>query len=114
KAAVMSTVLLVLIYVIVSFAAQAYGGEKLLVDNADDVLSVLGPEVFRSPLYKVPVIAVLTPAPPSTQTTILPTARTSLSMARWGALPKAFGTVSARYQTATVLTSAMGVLSHIW
>jgi hypothetical protein len=41
KAAVMSTILLVLIYVIVSFAAQAYGGERLLVDNADDVLSVL-------------------------------------------------------------------------
>ena len=41
KAAVISTILLVLIYVIVSFAAQAYGGKKLLVDNADDVLSVL-------------------------------------------------------------------------
>ncbi len=114
KAAVMSTILLVLIYVVVSFAAQAYGGEKLLVDNADDVLSVLGTQVFGSPLDKLLIIAVLSSAAASTQTTILPTARTSLSMARWGALPKAFGNVSPRFQTPTVSTISMGVVSIIW
>ncbi len=114
RAAVMSTILLVLIYVVVSFAAQAYGGEKLLVDNADDVLSVLGSEVFGSPLDKLLIIAVLSSAAASTQTTILPTARTSLSMARWGALPKAFGNVSPRHQTPTVSTIAMGAVSVVW
>ena len=114
RAAVMSTILLVLIYVVVSFAAQAYGGEKLLVDNADDVLSVLGTEVFGSPLDKILIIAVLSSAAASTQTTILPTARTSLSMARWGALPKVFGNVSPRFQTPTVSTISMGVVSIIW
>jgi amino acid transporter len=114
RAAVMSTILLVLIYVIVSFAAQAYGGEKLLVDNADDVLSVLGSEVFGSPLDKILIIAVLSSAAASTQTTILPTARTSLSMARWGALPKTFGTVSPKWQTPTVSTIVMGVVSIVW
>lgn len=114
KAAVISTVLLVLIYVIVSFAAQAYGGEKLLVDNADDVLSVLGGAVFPSPLDKLLIIAVLTSAAASTQTTILPTARTSLSMARWGALPKVFGDVSPKWQTPTVSTIAMGAVSIVW
>jgi amino acid transporter len=110
----MSTILLVLIYVVVSFAAQAYGGEKLLVDNSDDVLSVLGNKVFGSPLDKLLIIAVLSSAAASTQTTILPTARTSLSMARWGALPKTFGTVSPRWQTPTVSTISMGVVSIIW
>ena len=114
RAAVMSTILLVLIYVVVSFAAQAYGGEKLLVDNSDDVLSVLGNKVFGSPLDKILIIAVLSSAAASTQTTILPTARTSLSMARWGALPKTFGTVSPRWQTPTVSTIVMGVVSIIW
>jgi amino acid transporter len=114
RAAVLSTILLVLIYVIVSFAAQAYGGEKLLVENADDVLSVLGSEVFPSPFDKLLIIAVLTSAAASTQTTILPTARTSLSMARWGALPRAFGEVSPRWQTPTVSTIAMGVVSIGW
>jgi amino acid transporter len=114
RAAVMSTILLVLIYVVVSFAAQAYGGEKLLVDNADDVLSVLGSKVFGSPLDKLLIIAVLSSAAASTQTTILPTARTTLSMARWGSIPKTFGTVSPRYQTPTVSTITMGVVSIIW
>jgi amino acid transporter len=114
RAAVVSTLLLVLIYVVVSFAAQAYGGEKLLADNADDVLSVLGSKVFPSPLDKLLIIAVLSSAAASTQTTILPTARTTLSMARWGALPKAFGSVSPRWQTPTVSTIAMGVVSAIW
>ena len=114
RAAVMSTILLVLIYVVVSFAAQAYGGEKLLIDNQDDVLSVLGNKVFGSPLDKLLIIAVLSSAAASTQTTILPTARTSLSMARWGALPKTFGTVSPKWQTPTVSTIVMGVVSIIW
>ena len=79
------------IYVIVSIAAQAYDGTQVLIDNPDDVLSVLGTEVFGSPLDKILIIAVLTSAAASTQTTILPTARTSLSMARAGAMPASLG-----------------------
>jgi amino acid transporter len=114
KAAIVSTLLLVLIYVVVSFAAQAYGGSETLIENQDDVLSVLGTEVFGSPLDKILIIAVLTSAAASTQTTILPTARTTLSMARWGAIPRVFGTVSPRYKTPTVSTIGMGVVSIIW
>jgi amino acid transporter len=114
KAAVVSTLLLLLIYVIVSFAAQAHGGEKFLIDNQDDVLSALGGSVLGSPLDKLLIIAVLTSASASTQTTILPTARTTLSMARWGAIPRAFGRVSPRYQTPTVSTIAMGAVSLVW
>ena len=114
KAAVISTLLLVLIYVIVSFSAQAYGGTKELIDNQDDVLSALGSQVFGSPLDKILIIAVLSSAAASTQTTILPTARTSLSMARWGAIPRTFGTVSPRFKTPTTSTIVMGVASIVW
>ncbi len=114
KAAVISTLLLVLIYVIVSFAAQSYGGTKELIDNQDDVLSALGTQVFGSPLDKLLIIAVLTSAAASTQTTILPTARTTLSMARWGAIPRSFGTVHPRYLTPTFSTIGMGVVSIVW
>jgi amino acid transporter len=114
KAAIISTLLLVLIYVIVSFSAQAYGGTQTLIDNQDDVLSALGSQVFGSPLDKILIIAVLTSAAASTQTTILPTARTSLSMARWGAIPRTFGTVSPRFKTPTVSTIAMGAVSIVW
>jgi amino acid transporter len=114
KAAVISTLLLVLIYVIVSFAAQSYGGTKELIDNQNDVLSALGTQVFGSPFDKLLIIAVLSSAAASTQTTILPTARTTLSMARWGAIPKTFGAVSPRYQTPTTSTIAMGAVSVVW
>jgi amino acid transporter len=114
KAAVMSTVLLVLIYVVVGVAAQAFQGPHFLSENAEDVLGALGTNVLGSPLDKLLIITVLTSASASTQTTILPTARTTLSMARFGSIPKAFGKIHPRYLTPSVSTLAMGGLSLIW
>jgi amino acid transporter len=114
KAALLATVILLAIYVVVAYAAQAYGGAQQLIDNSDDVLSVLGTEVFGSPLDKLLIIAVLTSAAASTQTTILPTARTSLSMARAGAMPESLGRIHPRYLTPHVSTILMGVLSIVW
>jgi amino acid transporter len=114
KAAVVSTILLVLIYLVVATASQAYGGTASLAANSNDVLSVLGTHVFGSPWDKLLIIAVLTSASASTQTTILPTARTTLSMARWEALPGVFGRIHPRYLTPTVSTIGMGALSIAW
>jgi amino acid transporter len=114
KAALLATVILLAIYVVVAYAAQAYDGPQTLIDNADDVLSVLGTQVFGSPLDKVLIIAVLTSAAASTQTTILPTARTSLSMARAGAMPESLGRIHPRYLTPHVSTILMGALSIVW
>jgi len=114
RAAVVSTVLLLVIYLIVSAAAQAYDGPGLLTKNADDVLSVLGTSAFGSPWDKLLIFAVLTSASASTQTTILPTARTSLSMARWGSIPKYFGKIHPRYLTPSASTIWMGIISIIW
>jgi amino acid transporter len=114
RAAVVSTLLLLLTYVVVSFAAQAHGGQQFLVANQDDVLSALASSVLGSPLDKLLIVAVLTSAAASTQTTILPTARTTLSMARWKAIPEPFGRVSPRWQTPTVATLAMGAVSLVW
>ncbi|MBI2691218.1 MAG: APC family permease [Solirubrobacterales bacterium] len=112
--ALTATVILVFTYVIVSVAAQAYGGVDSLVENSDDVLSKLGTEVFGSPWDKILIIAVLTSAAASTQTTILPTARTSLSMARAKALPAKFGEVHDRYFTPFFSTWVMGISSIVW
>ena len=114
KAAVISTVILLLIYVAVSAAAQAYHGPGFLAGNSADVLNALGTSVFGSPLDKLMIIAVLTSASASTQTTILPTARTTLSMARWRAIPSAFGRVHPRFMTPTFSTLLMGGLSILW
>lgn len=114
RAAIMSTILLVLIYLIVATAAIAFSGTGVLADNPDDVLSVLGTEVFGEPLDKILVIAVLTSAAAATQTTILPTARTTLSMARKGAWPQRFADVHPRYLTPSYSTLWMGAVSIVW
>ncbi len=114
RAAVMSTILLVLIYVIVSAAGQAFHGPGFLSNNSEDVLNALGKPVLGSGLDKLLIIAVLTSASASTQTTILPTARTTLSMAHWKSIPKVFGKVHPRYLTPSFSTLMMGGVSILW
>jgi amino acid transporter len=114
RSAVVSTLILLGIYVIVSIAAQAVAGPEFLQHNRDDVLSSLGGTVFGSPLDKLLIIAVLTSAAASTQTTILPTARTSLSMGAARALPKIFARVHPRHQTPDFSTLLMGAFSILW
>jgi amino acid transporter len=113
-ATITATLILLGIYVIVAVAAQAYAGVDQLIENQEDVLSALGTEVFGSPLDKILIIAVLTSAAASTQTTILPTARTTLSMARMHALPQSLGKVHPRFLTPHVSTVLMGTASIVW
>jgi amino acid transporter len=113
-AAVIATMILVAIYVVVSIAAQAFHGSQFLVNHSDDVLSALGTDVLGSPWNKLLIIAVLTSASASTQTTILPTSRTSLSMAVHGAIPKYFGRINPRFLTPGPSTLWMGALSIVW
>jgi amino acid transporter len=116
RAAVVSTLILLLIYLVVSAAAQAYHGTALLSNpnNQSEVLSVLGKSVFGSPWDKLLIFAVLTSAAASTQTTILPTARTTLSMARKRAIPARFAEVHPRYLTPGFSTLWMGAVSIVW
>ena len=113
-AAVASTFILVGIYVVVSIAAQAFHGPHFLVENSDDVLSALGKGVLGPGWDKLLIIAVLTSASASCQTTILPTSRTTLSMATHGALPKYFARIHPRYLTPSTSTLWMGIISIVW
>ena len=113
KAAVVSTILLVVIYVVVSAAAQSFHGVGFLSNeaNQEDILNALGTGVLGEPLNKLLIIAVLTSASASTQTTILPTARTTLSMAHWKAVTSLLARVHKRFLTPTVSTLGFGALS---
>jgi len=113
RAAVISTFVLVAIYVVVSVAAVAFAGIESLAD-VDDVLAVLAKDVLGSPFDKLLIIAVLTSAAASCQTTILPTARTSLSMAAKGAAPSYWGRIHPRHLTPSTSTIWMGILSVAW
>ncbi|MGD0894414.1 MAG: APC family permease [Acidimicrobiales bacterium] len=113
-AAVLSTLVLLGIYVIVSIAAQAFHGAGFLTANSNDVLNALSHDVFGSGWDKFLVLAVLTSASASTQTTILPAARSALSMSVHKAIPRRFGTIHPRFLTPAYATSWFGVLSIVW
>jgi amino acid transporter len=120
RAAVLSTVVLLATYLVVTVAAQAYAGvgsDGIGMTNPDtinDPLSRIGEAVLGGWGAKFLFLAVLSSAAASTQTTILPTARTTLSMAAYKAAPKVFGDVHPRYQTPTVSTWAMGIASVVF
>jgi amino acid transporter len=117
RAAVISTVVLLLTYLVVTIATQAFAGVGTdgsglaNPDNQGDVFAVVGGGVLGAWGVKLLIIAVLSSSAASTQTTILPTARTTLAMAAYKALPKSFGKVHPRYQTPTMSTWAMGIVS---
>jgi amino acid transporter len=119
---VLSTVILLITYVVVVLASQSYAGLGTTgiglgnTNNQGDVLSVLGHSVFGSStfgsfMYHLLILMVLSSAAASTQTTILPTARTTLSMGVYKAIPSAFARVHRRFLTPTVSTVLMGLVS---
>ncbi len=123
-AAIFSTLILLCTYALVIFSMQAFAGVKTHgnglgnIANAGDVLTVQGSAVFGSHgfgtvLSKLLILMVLSSAAASTQTTILPTARTTLSMAAYQALPKAFAKIHPRFLTPTVSTIVMGLISIV-
>ncbi len=121
RAAIISTVILLITYVITILAAQSFAGvgtEGIGLGNSNnfDVLSVLGSSVFGTAgfgrvLALLLILMVLSSAAASTQTTILPTARTTLSMATYKAIPRIFSKMHPRYLTPTVSTLVMGGIS---
>jgi len=125
RAAIISTVLLVVTYATVSVATVAFAGtgESGLglanPDNADDVFAAIGPSVFGDSgagrlMEVLLILSVLSSASASTQTTILPTARTSLAMGAFKALPSSFANIHPRYLTPTVSTIWMGAVSILF
>jgi amino acid transporter len=119
RAAILSTVILLVTYVGVTVAAMAYAGlgDRGLglgnESNAEDVFFALK-DVLFGPWAWLLVVAVMVSAVSSTQTTILPTARGTLAMAAYRALPRRFGTVHPRFKTPGFSTFVMGVVSTVF
>lgn len=114
RAAVISTVMLVAVFAVVSTAALAYAGPAFLTHNSEDVLGAMSTLVLGSTAGKLLILCVLTSATASTQTTIMPTARATLAMAAHRALPASFARMHPRYLTPTVATLAMGAVSAVF
>jgi amino acid transporter len=114
-AAVITTLILMCTYVLVAYAVQSFAGfgdVGIGLNNAmntGDVLTVLGKPVAGSIAASLLLLTVSFSALSSTQTTILPTARGTLSMAVYEAIPKRFANVHPRYMTPAFGTIVMGL-----
>ncbi|MEX5720525.1 APC family permease [Geodermatophilus maliterrae] len=116
RAAIVSTLVLLVTYLAVAIAVLAFAGTEYLADNADEeeaIFALLSTEVMGGWDWVV-LLSVATAAIASTQTTILPASRTGLSMARRHALPRRFGHVSPRHRTPDVSTWWVGVIASVW
>ncbi|NWL27978.1 amino acid transporter [Paenarthrobacter ureafaciens] len=113
RGAVISALVLMAIYVSVALLVMMYatiGTDGIGLGNEanqDDVFLAMK-DVVLGPWGWLIVLAVLASVLSSTQTTILPTARGTLSMGVHGALPARFGTVHERFQTPGFSTLVMG------
>ena len=116
RAAVLSTVVLLLTYLGVATAVVSFAGTGWLAGNADEeeaVFALLSAEVLGGWDWVV-LLAVATSAIASTQTTIIPASRTALSMARRAALPRRFGSISPAYRTPDVSTWWVAAVGIAW
>ena len=118
RAAVISTFILVANYVIVSFAVISVASVGELTDSTD-VLETGAAKVFGDagfgPLFlKLLIIAVLSSAAASCQTTILPAARSTLSMGVHKAIPDKFAETHPRFLTPTFSTWLFGGIAIAW
>ena len=123
RAAVTSTVILLATYALVIMSTQSYAGigtSGIGLSNPNhngDVLTVLGSSIFGTSgfgtfLTKLLVLMVLSSAAASTQTTILPTARTTLVDGRLQGDPEQPSRkIHRRFLTPTTSTLAMGGIS---
>ncbi len=114
RGVVYSTILLVLTYVVVATAAQAFGGLEGLTSNPDDVFATIGKSVLGSPLDKLLVLAVLSASVGVIIATVIPLARVALSMSAHGAFPKVFQRVHPKYGIPWAGTIILVSLSIVW
>ncbi|MEV6181805.1 APC family permease [Streptomyces sp. NPDC052015] len=116
KAAVWSTVILLVTYVAVGFAVVACAGTAYLAENAAEeefIFALLADEAMGG-WHWVVLLAVSTSALASTQTTIIPASRTALSMARRHALPAHFARINPRFRTPDVSTWWVAAIAIAW
>jgi amino acid transporter len=116
RAAIVSTVVLLVTYIAVAYAVVAFAGTTFLAENEGEeelIFALLGEQVLGGWDW-VLLASVATAALASTQTTIIPASRTGLSMARRAALPHRLAHIHPRFRTPDVSTWLVAAIAIGW
>ena len=115
RAGLWSTIVLVVTYVGVGIVTIAVAGVDFVTgyDDDDALFGALG-DLVLGPFAFVLLLSIITSGVASTQTTILPASRVSLSMASAGAFPKAFARIHPSHGTPAFSTWFIGVAAIVW
>jgi amino acid transporter len=110
-----STVILLATYVLVGVTVIAVGGPNKVDEFSDNpgILGAIADDVL-GPLAFTVTLSIIVSGLASAQTTIIPSSRTSLSMAHAGALPRAFARIHPRFRTPGFWTIAVGIVATAW
>lgn len=120
RAAILCVVSILLTYLLVSIAALMYAGDgtgETGLGNEDiqsNVFGALAGPVMGEPWNNLLFLAVLASSAASLMTTFLPTTRTMLGMAAYGALPQSFARIHPKYLTPGYATVVAGIIAGIF
>jgi amino acid transporter len=115
RAALVTMLVIIVTYVGVAIAVQMYAGVGTEgtglgnPDTGDNVFAALAGPVLGSGLAFLLFLAVVASSASSLQTTFLPTTRTMLAMAAYGALPARLAEVHPRFRAPSTATLAAGI-----
>ncbi|GAA3610823.1 APC family permease [Microlunatus ginsengisoli] len=120
KAALLCVLSILATYLIVTIAMQMYAGMGTTglglknEDVSDNVFGNLAEPILGFPLSLGLYLAVLASSAASLITTFLPTSRTLLAMAAYGAMPKRFAHIHPKYKSPSTATFAAGIGAAIF
>lgn len=115
RAGVVSTIILLFVYLGSAVAILGVLGLETITEFDDDeaLFSVVGPQVL-GPFGWLLILSIIISGLASTQTTIIPASRGSLSMAAAGAFPRKFKEVHSSWGTPAFGTWVIGGAAILW
>lgn len=111
RAGVLSMWLLLVVFLINFVAIQMLLPQKVIENQGANVLFYFGTQLFGNWAGYVMIFAVITSTVATTQTTLLPAARITYSMARDQVFPKMFGSIHPKFKTPAVGTLVLALFS---
>ena len=110
-AGMIAMLLLLAIFLLNIIAAQMLLPAKQLTSQGPNILFYFGQQVGGHWVSYIMIIAVLTSTVGTTQTTLLPSARITLAMARDRVFPRIFGSIAGQFRTPAIGTMILAFLS---